>query len=527
MHSVTLSTLLTTVCVAWTTAAHAEVKLPPVLSDHMVLQREIAAPIWGTAAPNEEISVSIAGQTKKTTATKDGKWQVQLDPLKANAEGQTFTIKATNTIELKDVLAGEVWLGSGQSNMAGPVRTFKGNDEGLQKTLAAAPYPRIRLIRQGLPGWQLATAANVDSFSAILFAFGSRLHTELDVPVGLLVGAVGGTPSGYWLTEEMYRSDEACQAQVKKFAATYDFAAAMRGYERYMTAWKLTAEKAKQTGTKPGREPAKPTQPGESNGVIGHLYAAHVQPYVPFAIRGVLWDQGEAGTGITGVDQYHLMGALIKGWRKAWNKDFPFIYVQKPSGGGTAWDLSNPTTKNATPFAALPAAVPTDSEGNAREVHIKIQQHPKTAMVIGTDLGGMTHPTNKSGYAERAKQVALGFVYDQKIEFSGPLYASHKIEGSKVRVQFTHIGKGLAPRHSDKLQGFMIAGADQKFVWADATIAGDTIIVSSPSVPIPAAVRYAWSSTAPWANLFNQDGLPAQTFRTDDWDTSPRRVVRK
>jgi sialate O-acetylesterase len=164
--------------------------------------------------------------------------------------------------------------------------------------------------------------------------------------------------------------------------------------------------------------------------------------------------------------------------------------------------------------------VPRDFDGISREVHIKIQQHPNTAMVISTDLGGMTHPTNKSGYGERAKQVALGFVYGRKIEISGPLYASHEIDGGKVRLHFTHLGQGLATPLDAKLTGFIIAGPDKKFVWADAVIEGDTVIVSSPTVPQPASVRYAWSSNSPWANLFNKDGLPAQTFRTDDWDTS-------
>jgi sialate O-acetylesterase len=495
---------------------HAEVKLPPVISDHMVLQREIAAPIWGTASSGEEISVSIAGQTKKTKADATGAWKVKLDPLKT-AEGLTLTVKGTNTLTIQDVLVGEVWFGSGQSNMAGAIRTFKVNDDGLQKTLAAAPYPRIRLISQGGRGWQLATPENVDAYSALLFAFGSRLQHELDEPVGLLLAAKGGTPSGYWMTEDMYRSDAACQAQVTEFAAKYDFAAATKNYERLLAAWKIAEEKAKAAGTKVGRIPAPPTQPGECTGKIGNLYEAHVRPFVPYAIRGVLWDQGEAGTAITGVDQFHAMGALIKGWRKDWAQDFPFLYVQKVSGGGTAWDLANPTTKNATPFAPQPEKIPGNIDGLHRETHLKIQQHPNTAMVTSTDLGGMTHPTNKSGYADRATRVALGFVYGRKIEISGPLYASHTIEGSKVRIKFTHIGQGLATRHSDKLQGFIIAGPDKKFHWADATIDSDTVLVSSPEVPHPASVRYAWSNTAPWANLFNKDTLPAQTFRTDDW----------
>jgi sialate O-acetylesterase len=508
--------LISSLLICCSATVKGAVVLPPIISDHMVLQRDVAAPIWGKASPGEEVTVSIAGQSKSTKADDKGSWKVNLDPLKA-AEGLTLTVKAGNTLTIQDVLVGEVWLGAGQSNMAGPVRTFKGADEGLQKTLAAAPYLRIRLIKQGGKGWQLATPANVDAFSAILFAFGSRLQSELNVPVGLMVGAVGGTPSGFWLTEEMYRSDAACQEQVKEFAKTYDFAAAMKAYERYMTAWKASAEKAKQTGAKVGREPAAPLQPGECSGEIGHLYRANVQPYVPYAIRGVLWDQGEGGTGITGVDQFHVMGALIKGWRKAWQQDFPFIYMQKPSGGGTAWDMANPTTKNADSFTATPAKVPADIEGQAREVHVKIQQHPNTAMVISTDLGGMTHPTNKSGYADRARQVVLGFVYGGKSEYSGPLYASHSIEGGKVRIKFTHTGEGLAVRHSEQLQGFIIAGEDKKFHWANAVIEGDSVVVSSADVPKPAAVRYAWSSSSPWANLFNKDGLPAQTFRTDDW----------
>jgi sialate O-acetylesterase len=469
------------------------------------------------------VTVEFAGQTKKANADVEGRWVVKLDALAASAEARQLTVSAKELVTISDVLVGEVWLGSGQSNMAGPVRTFKGNDEALEKLLAGAPYPQIRLLKQTRVGWQPATAANVDGFSAILFAYGARLQTELKVPIGLMLGAVGGTPSGYWLTDEMYRTDPPCAAQVKQFAATYDFAAAMKAYERYLAAWKESAEKAKQTGARLGREPAVPQQPGDCVGEIGHLYAAHVQPYAPYAMRGVLWDQGEAGTGITGVDQFHLMGALIKGWRKAWGQDFPFLYVQKPSGGGTAWDLANPTTKNASAFTAQPAEVPRNIDGLPREVHIKIQQHPNTAMVISTDLGGMTHPTNKSGYADRALLVAKAFVYGAKVEYSGPLYASHEIAGDKVRIRFTHTGAGLAARQSEKLQGFVIAGADKQFVWADAVIDGETVVVSSPSVPKPLAVRYAWSSTFPWANLFNQDGLPAQTFRTDGWGGVPGR----
>ena len=496
-------------------SACAEVTLPPAISDHMVLQRDVAAPVWGMASAGEEVSVSVAGQTKTAIADAKGRWKVTLDPLKV-AEGLTLTVKGKNTVTVQDVSVGEVWLGSGQSNMDMHVNSYTNGDPVLA-VAAVATHPKLRLLHKGRKGWEEATPANNAQFSALLFAFGVPLQRELGVPVGLMVGAVGGTPSGYWLTEEMYRSDIACQAQAQEFAKTYDFDAAKRKYEAQLAEWKVAAEKAKQEKGKVPRAPVPPAKAGESSGRIGSLYEAHVRPYAPYAIRGVLWDQGESGTAITGVDQFNVMGALIKGWRKEWGQDFPFLYVQKTSGGGTAWDLEDPVTRNASKFSPLPAQVPGNGEGLYRELHIKIQQHPKTAMVTSTDLGSGTHPTNKSGYGERAARVALGFVYGKTVEIVGPSYASHVVEGNKVRVKFTHVGQGLAVRHSDKLQGFMIAGADKKFVWADAVLEGDSVVVSSPKVANPAAVRYAWSGISPWANLFNKDGLPALTFRTDDW----------
>lgn len=501
----------------------ADLQLAPVFSAHMVLQREMPVAVWGTADRGEKVIVEFAGQRKAASADAAGQWRVKLDAMPASAEPRELRVSSdaieSRWVTVADVLVGEVWLGSGQSNMAGTFHSFAPKDEGLQKLVAAAPYPRIRLLKSDGTGWQEATPANVPAFSAILFAFGAGLQKELNnVPVGLMLGAVGGTPSGYWLTEEMYRGDAACQAQVKEFARTYDFDAATKSYERLAAAWKETVEKAKLDPTiKVGRAPAPPQQAGECAGVIGHLYAQHIQRYVSYTLRGVLWDQGESGTAITGVDQFHVMGALIHGWREAWGQDFPFLYIQKPSGGGTAWDFENPVTKDGDRFTPLPKQVPSNIDGLAREVHLKIQRYPHTAMVTSTDLGGGTHPVNKAGYAARAVRVAMGFVYGKPGEISGPLYASHAIEGGKVSIRFSHVGQGLAARHSDQLQGFMIAGADRKFHWAEATIEGDHVIVSSPEVAQPVAVRYAWSSRSPWANLFNQDGLPAQTFRTDDW----------
>jgi sialate O-acetylesterase len=213
------------------------------------------------------------------------------------------------------------------------------------------------------------------------------------------------------------------------------------------------------------------------------------------------------------------VGALIGGWRKAWGQgDFPFLYVQKPSGGGCAFDYTQPMNRLAEKFAPLPGNVPgAPAADYSHEVFARIMKYPNTHMVISSDLGSGIHPPNKSGYGARALQVALATAYGKKNEYLGPMYASHAIDGAAVTLTFTHTGKGLAFVNGDALQGFMIAGEDKKFVWADAAIKGDHVVVSSAKVPHPSAVRYAWSGTFPWANLFNQDGLPAQPFRTDDW----------
>ncbi|MFM8469083.1 MAG: sialate O-acetylesterase [Limisphaerales bacterium] len=496
-------------------AAHADVKLPPVFSDHMVLQRDLAAPVWGTAAPDEEVTVSIAGQTKSTKADAQGKWRVKLDPLKVG-DPLTLTVKGKNTLTISDVLVGEVWVGSGQSNMDGRVSGYAKGDEVLAE-LAKKSFPQIRHINSR-GTWQIATPQASGGFGALLYPFGIRLHEELKVPVGLMLGAVGGTPSGYWLSEEMYAADAACKAVVAEFAKTYSPEAQQKKFTEELAAWEKASEVAKKDGKPAPRKPTPAGKPGETTtgAKIGNLFEAHIRGYVGYGIRGVLWDQGESGTAVVGVDQYTLMGALIKGWRKDWAQgEFPFLYIQKPSGNGCAWDTDSPVTKNASKFAPLPATVPND--GGYRELHVRIQRHPNTALVTASDLGSGVHPTNKSGYGARASQVALGMVYGRKVETQGPLLASHTIEGGKVRLKFTHVGKGLAARHSEKLQGFIIAGDDKKFVWADAVIEGDSIVVSSDKVPKPAAVRYAWASAHPWANLFNQDGLPAQSFRTDDW----------
>lgn len=512
----------------------AEIKLGDPFTNHMVLQRDIPLKIWGQSTPRAEITVKFAGQTAKASADETGRWSAQLSPLKTNASPSELTASESpssekSSITLKDILVGEVWVGSGQSNMQGSVNGYEKGDPVLAK-LAEGTYPLIR-IRTSSPGrsWEVAEPATTKNFSAILFGFGVPLQKHLGVPVGLTVGAVGGTPSGFWLSEDMYRNDAGCQAAAEKSRATFDlakeqerFAAAKSKYDADLEQWKPLADKAKAEGKQPPPAPRLPEPvvlPGESRGKIGNLYERFIQPMAGYGIRGVLWDQGESRTAIAGVDQFNVMNALIKGWRKVWNQgEFPFLYVQKPSGGGPAWDYSNPVTDKANKFSELPATVPSPDAGDySYALHLSLMRIPNTHMVTSTDLGPGVHPSNKSGYGARAALVALSTVYHSGEECYGPMYHSHRVEGARVTVRFTHVGKGLAFQHGTKLQGFVIAGQDKKFVWADATIQGDEVVVSHPSVEKPEAVRYAYSPQFPWANLFNKNGLPAQPFRTDTW----------
>jgi sialate O-acetylesterase len=504
---------------------HAAISLPKVFAPHMVLQREMRVPIWGTAAPGEKFEVSFRDQRKTVEADSEGKWRLWLEPLVAGGPDDLKVGDKT----LEDVLVGEVWVGSGQSNMAMSTTQYAADDAALAQSAESSRAALRFFGGAGGTVWQESTPSNNQKFSALLFSFGQALESKLGVPVGLILGAVGGTPSGFWLSEEMYRMDQACQEMVRQLAPSYDYEGLTQKYQAEkekwdaaMVEWKRIEAEAKNAGKTPPRAPAAPGpvgRAGEANsGRIGSLFEAYIRPVAGFGIRGVLWDQGESKTKIACVDQYTLMGALIKGWRKEWGQDFPFLYLQKPSGGGTAWDPADPLHLKAEKFAAQPAQLPREPDPEySHELYCRLMDHPKTYMVTSTDLGAGVHPVMKSSYGQRAARIALSVAYGNNAEFCGPLYASHAFDGAIARIKFSHTGKGLAVRHSEQLQGFMIAGADRKFVWADARIDGESVVVSHPSVPEPAAVRYAWSSQFPWANLFNRDGLPAQPFRTDRW----------
>jgi len=514
-----------------TNVVYGEVKLPDVISDHMVIQRDVPAPIWGTASPGEKVTVTFRDQSKAAVTDSEGKWMIRLDPVQVG-EATTLSIAGSNTINIKDVLVGEVWVGSGQSNMdtstdiymtdtsAGAPPAPTGNNvlsplkdavnkyhlaDTVLTQMAKADYPQLRLIdMKGAHKWMEANPRTIPHFSALLFVYGARLQKELNVPVGVIFAALGATSSEQWVSKDAYQADDACKQVIAKFAAAYPFpggTASTAPNRPLFHAGDVTRDI-----TKPNKN-------------IGDLYELYVRPIIPYAIRGVLWDQGEGGTGIFGLDQCTIMGALIRGWRKDWGQgNFPFIYMQKPSGRGCAWDPSDPVTRLAEPFTpALPKAAPVTHRCIIRENYIRIMQYPNTAMVSTSDLGFGTHPVNKSGYGTRASRVALGAVYGRKIEYYGPMYESFKVEGNQIRIFFKHVGQGLAFRYGDKLQGFALAGADKIYHWADARIDGDTVVVSGSEVQAPVAVCYAWDEIHTWANLFSKDGLPGLEFRTDNW----------
>lgn len=488
-------------------AVLADVRVPVIFSEHLVLQRDLNAPIWGTAEPGEKVTVRFAGQEKSVTTGADKRWLVRLDPLPAGGPHQ-LVIVGRNTITIDDVLVGEVWLGSGQSNMATPAWQYFEHDPVLAQ-LVRTEYPQVRFLTKD--GWRVTRPQAAADFSALMFAFGVRLQEALKVPVGLVVSAVNNTTVSAWLSVAALQSNAACQAMLKEFVASGKYAAALEQHQAEVAKWEKYKTEAEAHGKKEIRPgPSAPAKPGEFRDV-GELYRKVQNSVQPYGLRGVLWDQGESGVGkaLIGLDINVATRALIDGWRKDWGQgEFPFLYVQKPSGCGLAYASTNT-------LAQLPKFLP--SNAGSREFSLLICQHPGTFIVPSSDLSAGLHPPGKSAYGARAANVALGAVYGRDVAISGPQYKSHQIDGDKVRIHFTQIGRGLVKGPGPALQGFAVAGEDKVYRWADAVIDGDAVVVNSPQVSHPVAVRYAWAYTIDWANLFNQDGLPALSFRTDNW----------
>lgn len=469
-------------------SARAELKLPAIFGDNMVLQQQMAVPVWGWAAPGTEVTVKFAGQTKTAHTDADGKWLVKLGKLKASFAPQTLVVAAGDTKTFTNILVGEVWLASGQSNMEKPIGKQPGQKPtfNAEAELGAANYPNIRIFKiektlSAMPltdlekfnGWQECSSNSLDSisFSAAAYFFGREIHTNLNVPVGLVESSWGGTRIEPWTPPVGFEK----VASQKKFAGTM-----------------LHSNKLANT------------QPMA-------IYNAMIAPIAGFAMRGALWYQGESNLMGTDADNDYLqyadkMAALVGGWRQIWGEGaFPFYFVQiapfKYYGGKI---VRVPSAESLPEFWMLQSKA-------ARQI-----KH--TGMVVTTDLVDNLndiHPRDKASVGHRLALLALDETYDKELESSGPVFRKAKFKAGKAILKFDEADGGLISKDGQPLTWFTIAGADGKFVLAEAKIVGDTVEVSAPEVKEPKAVRFAWDETAQ-PNLCNKAGLPAEPFRTDE-----------
>lgn len=494
-------------------SARADVRLPAVISDHMVLQQDIAAPIWGWADNGEEITVSIAGQTKSSKAGADGKWTVKFDKLTTGGPHE-LVVKGKNTLKIADVLIGEVWLGSGQSNMAMTVSRSKD----FEAEQVAANLPNIRMFREssgpatepqagGNGKWEVCSPETVGGFSATAYFFGRELHKTLKVPVGLINSSVGGTPIEAWTSMDAQKELAELKPLFTRWdndAETYDPDKAKAAYDKQFAAWREVAKKAREAGKQPPRPPFAPVNPRKNSHHPAVLFNGKIAPLIPYAIRGAIWYQGESNANSArqgaGAENYGLqLRTMIADWRGRWGQgDFPFAWVQLPLFHK---EQSEPVEETGWTIV--------------REQMLKTLKVPNTGMAITLDLGEANdiHPKDKQGVGKRLAMWALAKVYHQKgVVASGPLPDGYEIVGEEVVLSFRY-ASGLKA-DGEELKGFAIAGADQKWLSAKARIDGDQVIVWHPEIKQPKAVRYAWADN-PDANLVNGAGLAASPFRTD------------
>ena len=546
--------LVPTFLCAATMAAQAALSLHPLFTDGVVLQRDQPVKIFGGAEPGAAVTVQFAGQTAAATASDAGLWVAELAPLAASSEPRELTVASGTTLAVRDVLVGDVWLASGQSNMDAPMisgRTAeiaaKADDPLLRffvvkKNVAATP------LAEPQGKWTSATPATAREFSAVACLFARSIRESQGVPVGILQAAWGGTPIKTWMSAASIEGPppsekilkEWQQALEKSKAAGAD-AAAMQAYYQERKDWEETVDKPYRAARKEWEaaaaaakaaggpvpaapQPAKPKPespdplampaPGTNDrpSAPTGCFNAMIAPLSPFAIKGFLWYQGEADAS-RGLEYRDLLQRLITGWRAQWAPgNLPFLIVQLPGHG-----------KNDEPVA---------SKGIAwlREAQDMAQALPAVHIAVTSDIGDAAdvHPDNKPETADRLARVARQVVYGEKIAGLSPRYRSMRVDGGRIVVEFDHTGGGLAIGRApwvakngsalptNRLAGFFIAGDDKRWVEADAAIDGDTVILSAAAVPNPVAVRYAWANT-PNANLYNTDGVPAAPFRTDDW----------
>ena len=517
----------------------ADVRVPAIIGEHMVLQAGTHTPVFGWAEPGEVVTVTVGESKAATTTGPDGKWKVLFTDLKATVTPVRVSIAGKNTLTFEDVLIGDVWVCSGQSNMALPVRRVVGRDANNPKGLGQASDPQMRLFK--LPketclepqsdckgSWAVCTPDAAREFSATGYFFGREIRLAEKIPVGLVNACRGGSSGQMWTSLEALKSDPALSNDLNQaLAAKADYPERKERYLRDRAKWqedtarwpetlkKWETEAAKATSAGKAA-PAKPEPPGVAparpagmdaweDHVMNAptvLFNGMIAPLLPFGIKGVVWYQGEGNS-----DEWEhyrtLFPAMVRDWRNRWAiGDFPVYTVQLSSFGE-------------------PHAEPGESNWAAfREIQSQLKDLvSNSGMAVTIDIGCAAdiHPLSKPEVGRRLALVALAKTYGHQLDCSGPLYERMEIKDNKAVLHFTQVGAGLVAKGGEPLKRFAIAGADKKFVWAEARIEGKTVLVSSARVPNPVAVRYAWEINPDGCNLFNAAGLPASPFRTDDW----------
>ena len=526
-----------------------ELKFAHIFSDHAILQRDQPVPVWGWADAGAVVTVEFAGQTKNATADASGKWLVKLDALRASVEPRTLTAHTTMTAMVSDVLVGEVWLASGQSNMGVPLSSAhnaamelpKTDDSLLRfytvsKSTAAEPQPDVT------GKWEASTPVTAKNYSAVAYFFARELRAKLNCPVAVLHSSWGGTPGQAWVSMDALRKEPSLARHVQKYdealVAYRDVQAhpeKVANYKDELKRWQTEVAPAfnaamkeynakKSTGPKPTParpEPVNPDpmaipSPSSRPGTPSVIFNGMIAPLAPYALRGAIWYQGEAN-GSAGMEYRSLLPCLIGDWRTHWSQgDFTFLIVQLPG-----WDHdTKPAEQHDWPWL--------------REAQLlTLKNVPKTGLAVGIDIGDPhdVHPKDKLDIGVRLALAARKVAYSENVVHSGPIFQEIKVEGAAVRVKFAETGsalmigqapwraEGVEPLPSDKLIGFTIAGDDRRWFAANAKIEDDCVVVTSPEVPKPVAVRYGWAN-APRCNLYNKEGLPASPFRTDEWSIS-------
>jgi sialate O-acetylesterase len=492
--------------------ALAAVKLPAIFSDHMVLQSGVKAPVWGWADAGEKVTVSIAGQHASATAGADGKWMVRLNPLPESPTATMFTVKGTNEIVVNDVLVGDVWLCSGQSNMGWRVGQSNNPDEEAKN----ASHPTLRMFTVGSSvalepqadckgEWKVCTPETVKEFSATAYFFGRDLQSARKMPLGLINSSVGGTPVESWTSLEVQQGKPELAelfAQWAKEIAEHEDPASDAKRKEIEVKWKDAVAKAKAEKKTAPRKPDGPGRPRLHNHHPGNLFNGKIAPLIPYALKGAIWYQGESNANpAERAALYEFMfNLMVKDWRTRWGQgDFAFAWVQLPNF-----------------MARKPESVPTGENWPVlRNAQTRSLALPNTGMTVNLDIGEANdiHPKNKQDIGKRLSLWARAKVYGENIPWHGPVHDSVRFDGDRAVVNFRANG-GLKTTDGTAPKSFAIAGADLVWKPAEAKVEGNTVVLTHPELKAITTVRYAWANN-PEVNLTDDTGLPTAPFRTD------------